>query len=80
MPDLQYRQRGELNAYDVLLDGEVIGDVRKWERSYNLRRRLVTRGWRARTASGERLYDFDGYTASTRGAAAAELVEATSDA
>lgn len=75
-PGVTFRARHEMGAYDVVLHAEdvTIGIVRKWERRYNLRRLIVSRGWRATTASGERLYDSDGKTAETRHDAAAALV------
>lgn len=63
-------------GYEVLLDGEIIGAVWEWERSYNLRRLIVSRGWRAKTISGERLYHEHGSTARTRAEAAEAVVSA----
>lgn len=71
---MTFRSRGG-GLYDVVVDGQVIGTVRKWERRYNLRRVYVSRGWRALAADGERLYGQDGYTADTR-REAAEVLQA----
>lgn len=68
------RFRGSAGRYDVLLDGEVVGSVERWERRYRLRRTLVTKGWRARLVDGSPLYHQDGYTASTRLGAAEALI------
>ena len=61
-----------LNGYRVLLDGEDIGEVTKYEKGFNLRRYIVIRGWRAKTADGRKLWRADGATGETR----AEAVEA----
>ena len=65
-----------LGSYRVLFDGEDIGEVTKWERRYNLRRVIVSRGWRAITPDGRRLYTPDGTTSDTRAGAADALVRA----
>jgi hypothetical protein len=71
---MPFRFSGSAGRYEVLLDGEVIGTVERWERRYRLRRTLVTRGWRARLVGGSPLYHQDGYTANTRAGAAEALI------
>jgi hypothetical protein len=69
----KFRSGTHPEEYVVLIDGEEIGSVWKWERHYNLSRRYVTRGWRARTKGGRQLFSSDGTTAQTRAEAAARL-------
>lgn len=80
-PEITFKPDGSIRSYRVLLDGVDIGEVRHWERRYNLRRVIVTKGWRARTVDGERLYHGDSYTAETRlGAATALALRVRRDA
>lgn len=74
----QFQKSGPIGAYEVRTEGGAVflGTVQKWERRYNLRRVYVSRGWRATTAKGRRLYDRDGSTARTRGEAAEALAKA----
>jgi hypothetical protein len=51
-----------------------LGEVYRFERSYNLRRYFIIRGWRAVLPNNEKLYNGDsGITGTTRQAAAEAL-------
>lgn len=64
-------------SYDVSHDGQNIGNVRYWERRYNLRRLYVSRGWRAYAPDGTPVgFHPDNYTGATRAEAAEVLLAA----
>lgn len=69
-------KRTSFDGYEVYSDGVLLGTVQKWERRYNLRRVYVTKGWRATTPDGTKLYTQDGTTSRTRKGAAEALEEA----
>ena len=73
---ISFKKSGPRDEYEVFLSGESIGRVFRWERRYNLRRVIVSKGWRATTPDGRQLYHPDGYTAKTRSDAAQALVRA----
>jgi hypothetical protein len=72
----KFRAAGPTREYEVLLEDEVIGRVRYWERRYYLRRVYVSKGWRATLADGTRLYHPDGTTGDTRRSATWALIKA----
>jgi hypothetical protein len=72
------RGSGE-GIYDVYLDGEKIGYVRRFETHYNLRRYVVVREWRAFSDKTGKVWAQGSYGGgwNTRRDAVAALVEHT---
>lgn len=73
-PSFKFKPTGAIGEYTVCYGGANLGTVQKWERRYNLRRVYVSRGWRATTPEGRRLYTTDGSTGETRQFAAWALL------
>jgi hypothetical protein len=51
---VEFELDGSAGYYGVSFEGEPLGEVRRWSRSYNLRRPVTLHGWQA-FANGEKV-------------------------